>query len=277
MASSGEDKTFWEHIDDLRKVLFRSAGVLVVLMMVVFCFKSFLFDTLLLAPLSSDFILYRGFNAMLEFFGLSPLADFRINMINVEMTAQFFMHIRISFYIALVVAMPVVVYFLWTFIRPALYDNERRAVQKSFGFAALLFYVGVAVGYLLVFPLTIRFLGTYQVSESVPNQISLSSYFGMMISLVLIMGIVFEMPILAALLSRFGIISKQWLKKYRRHAVVVLVAVAAVITPSGDPVTLFFVSVPLYALYELSIAVARPADEDDEDDEVVTVETEAVE
>lgn len=269
MADSGEDKTFWEHIDDLRKVLFRAAIVLFVLMIGIFFLKGFIFDNLLLAPLSSDFILYKGFSKLLTMMGLSPLEDFEIKMINVEMAAQFFTHIRVSFYVALVVAMPIIFYEVWTFVRPALYDNEKRAIQKSFGFAAFQFYLGVAVGYLLVFPLTIRFLGTYQVSELVPNQISLNSYISMLIGLVLVMGIVFEMPILAALLSRFGIINKQWLKKYRKHAVVILVTLAAVITPSGDPITLFFVSVPLYALYEVSIAVARPAaeDEDDNDDD----------
>lgn len=267
MAADSEDKTFWEHIDDLRKVFFRSAIVLFVLMIAIFFLKGFIFDTLLLAPLSSDFILYRGLDKLLALMGLNPLADFEIKMINVEMAAQFFTHIRVSFYVALVVAMPVVFYELWTFIRPALYENEKRAIQKSFGFAALQFYLGVVVGYLLVFPLTIRFLGTYQVSELVPNQISLNSYISMLIGLVLVMGIVFEMPILAALLSRFGIINKQWLKKYRKHAVVILVTLAAVITPSGDPITLFFVSVPLYALYEVSIAVAKPADKETDEPE----------
>ena len=260
---SDGDMTFWDHIDELRKVLVRSAAVLFVLMIVAFFFKGFIFDTVLLAPLSSDFILYRGLDAFLSLLHLPPLEKFSIELINIEMTAQFFIHIRISFYVALVLAMPYIFYQIWTFVRPALYDNERKAIRGSFGFAGLLFYTGVVVGYLLVFPLTIRFLGTYQVSSSVPNQISLNSYIGMLTSLVLVMGIVFEMPILAAILSRFGIISKQLMKKYRRHAIVILVVLAAVITPSGDPVTLFFVSVPLYLLYELSIRVARSKKEEE--------------
>lgn len=254
---AGGDMTFWDHIDELRKVLVRSAVVLFVLMVVAFFFKGFIFDTVVLAPLSSEFILYRGMNAILALLGLPSLAKFNIDLINIEMTAQFFIHVRISFYVALVLTMPYLFYELWTFVRPALYDSEKRVIKGSFGFAGLLFYTGVVVGYLLVFPLTIRFLGTYQVSETVPNQISLNSYIGMLTSLVLVMGIVFEMPILAAILSRFGIISKELMKKYRRHAIVILVIVAAVITPSGDPITLFFVSVPLYLLYELSICVAR--------------------
>lgn len=260
---AGGDMTFWDHIDELRKVLVRSAVVLFVLMIVAFFFKSFIFDTILLAPLSSDFILYKGLDAFLSLLHLPPLEEFNIDLINIEMTAQFFIHVRISFYVALIVSMPYIFYQLWTFIRPALYDNEKRVIKGSFGFAGILFYTGVVVGYLLVFPLTIRFLGTYQVSETVPNQISLNSYIGMLTSLVLVMGIVFEMPILADILSRFGIISKELMKKYRRHAIVILVVLAAVITPSGDPVTLFFVSVPLYLLYELSICVARSKKDDE--------------
>lgn len=271
--------TFWDHIDELRKVLVRSAVVLFVLMIVAFFFKSFIFDTVLLAPLSSDFILYKGLDAFLGLLHLPPLEKFNIDLINIEMTAQFFIHIRISFYVALILAMPYIFYELWTFVRPALYENEKKVIKGSFGFAGLLFYTGVAVGYLLVFPLTIRFLGTYQVSSDVPNQISLNSYIGMLTSLVLVMGIVFEMPILAAILSRFGIISRELMKKYRKHAVVILVTLAAIITPSGDPVTLFFVSVPLYLLYELSIAVARSRKDGDanEDDpqEAEIVEEEA--
>lgn len=249
--------TFWEHLDELRVVLIRAAVVMFVLMVVIFCFKSFVFDKVLLAPLSSDFVLYRAFDSLLAAMHLSPTTPFAIQLINVEMTAQFFLHVRASFALALVFGMPYLFYELWTFVRPALYADERKAVRKSFGFAALQFYVGVAVGYLLVFPLTIRFLGTYQVSAYVPNQITISSYLGMLIAMSLVMGIVFEMPVLSALLSHFGIIDKQWLMKYRRHAVVLLVLFAAVITPSGDPVTLAFVSVPLYLLYELSILVTK--------------------
>jgi Twin arginine targeting (Tat) protein translocase TatC len=250
------DMTFWEHLDELRKVLFRSVLVVMALMVVAFCCKKILFDTIL-APLSSNFITYRWFDSLLVALGFSTLPEFSIEMINVDITAQFFTHFRVAFLVALVFSVPFIAYEFWTFIRPALYDNEKKAIQKSFGFAAVQFYLGVVVGYLLVLPLTVRFLGTYQVSPDVPNQINLRSYIGMFISLILIMGLVFEMPVLAALLSRFGIINKQLLKKYRKHAAVILLVLAAIITPSGDAITLFFVAVPLYCLYEVSIMVTK--------------------
>ena len=135
----------------------------------------------------------------------------------------------------------------------------------------MLFYLGLACGYFLVLPLTVKFLGTYQVSPDIPNEISLTSYIGMFLGLILVMGIVFEMPILAALLSRIGLISKETLKKYRRHAIVILVILAAIITPSGDAFTMMIVAIPLYCLYEVSIMVARSEKyqnkESDDDDE----------
>lgn len=264
MASG--DMTFWEHLDELRKVLFRSALVVMVFMVGAFFCKDLLFDDVILAPLTSDFALFRWFNSLLGLAGLDGIEPFNIELINIEMASQFFIHLRISFFSALIVAMPFVFYQLWTFIRPALYAKEKSVVRRSFGFASILFYVGVLVGYFLVLPLTVRFLGTYQVSLSVPNQISLKSYIGMFVSMSMIMGIVFEMPALAAVLSRFGLITKQFLKKYRKHAVAILLLVAAIITPSGDAVTLFFVAVPLYCLYEVSILVCKKGVDDEEED-----------
>jgi sec-independent protein translocase protein TatC len=145
-------------------------------------------------------------------------------------------------------------------VSPALYDNEKRAAKVAFAFAGVLFLMGVLVGYYLIFPLTLRFLGTYQVSMEVANQISLQSYISMFTWLILIMGVVFEMPSLAVILSRIGILTKSFLKKYRRHAFVVMLVLAAFITPSGDPFTLMAVGLPLYGLYELSILVCRDID-----------------
>ncbi|HOG41078.1 MAG TPA: twin-arginine translocase subunit TatC [Bacteroidales bacterium] len=249
--------SFWEHLDELRKVLFRSVAVLVVLMIVAFFFKETIFGNIIFAPLTSDFCLYRWLDALLVLMGSEPIGEFSIELINIEMAAQFFTHVRISLYVALIVAMPFIFYQIWTFVRPALYENEKRVIRRAFGFAGILFYIGIAVGYLLVFPLTVRFLGTYQVSADVPNHISLNSYIGMFVSLILIMGIVFEMPALAAVLSKLGIITKEFLKKYRKHALVILLILAALITPSGDAVTMLFVAIPLYFLYEVSILVCR--------------------
>ena len=236
--------TFWEHLDELRKVLFRSAILIVVLMAVIFTAKDFVFDKIVFAPISSDFPLYRFVDMVLNAMGLPALEPFKLELINIELSAQFFIHISTTFYFALVIATPFILYQLWLFIKPALYENEERVVMGAFSFAAIL---GTVLGQVKV-PLTLRFLGTYQVSGDVANQISLQSYISMFTWMILIMGVVFELPSLAAILSRLGLLTRSFLKKYRRHAFVL---------PSGDPFTLMAVGLPLYALYELSIFVCR--------------------
>jgi len=252
--------TFWDHLDELKKILFRSLIVLIILFVAIFLNKSFVFDTLMFAPTNSDFILYGWLSSLMTLVGLNALAPFSIDLINIELATQFFTHINVSFTLAFIVGTPFILYQIWLFVKPALYDNEKSATKKAFGFAAILFFIGVAVGYLFVFPLTFRFLGTYQVSELVANQISLKSYISMFTRLLLIMGLVFEMPALAAILSRLGIISKTMLKKYRKYAFVILLILAAVITPSGDAFTMMIVALPLYLLYEFSIAICRDID-----------------
>ena len=254
------EMTFWEHLDELRKVLFRSAIVIVALMAVIFMAKDFVFDTVVFGPINSDFILYRLIDKALLLLGLPTLPQFQLSLINIDLSAQFFIHISTTFYLSLVLATPFIIYQLWCFVKPALYDNEKRAAKAAFAFSGVLFLLGVLVGYYLIFPLTLRFLGTYQVSYEVANQISLQSYISMFTWLILIMGVVFEMPSLAVILSKIGILTKSFLKKYRRHAFVIMLVLAAFITPSGDPFTLMAVGLPLYGLYELSILVCRDID-----------------
>ena len=252
--------TFWEHLDELRKVLFRSAIVIVALMAGIFMAKDFVFNTVVFAPINSDFVLYKFIDKVLLMMGAPALPEFKLSLINIDLSAQFFIHISTTFYFALVLAVPFIVYQLWKFVSPALYENEKRAAKAAFAFAGVLFLLGVLVGYYLIFPLTLRFLGTYQVSYEVANQISLQSYISMFTWLILIMGVVFEMPSLAVILSKIGILTKSFLKKYRRHAFVIMLVLAAFITPSGDPFTLMAVGLPLYGLYELSILVCRDID-----------------
>ena len=253
--------TFWEHLDELRKVLFRSAVVIVAFMAVIFMAKDFVFNTVVFAPIDSDFVLYRCIDKFLAMMGMPQLPPFDLDLINIDLSAQFFIHISTTFYLSLVLAVPFIIYQLWRFVAPALYENEKRAAKAAFAFSGVLFLLGVMVGYFLIFPLTLRFLGTYQVSYEVANQISLQSYISMFTWLILIMGVVFEMPSLAVILSKIGILTKSFLKKYRRHAFVVMLVLAAFITPSGDPFTLMAVGLPLYGLYELSILVCRDIDQ----------------
>ena len=242
--------TFWDHLDELRKVLFRSVIAIFIIAVPVFLCKEILFGDIIFAPTKDGFILYKWLK------GTFP-GDFNLELINIDLSAQFFIHISVSLTIAFILAVPYILYQFWSFIKPGLYTNEQKATKKAFLFGAFLFLIGVIVGYLFVFPLTLRFLGTYQVSESVPNHISLQSYISMFTRLILIMGIVFEMPALALILSKIGIINKSMLKKYRKHAFTILLIAAAVITPSGDAFTLMVVAAPLYLLYEFSILICR--------------------
>jgi len=244
--------TFWDHLDELRKALFRSVILFLALMVVIFLNKTLVFEKIIFAPADSDFILFRLLKNFSE--------PFKLDLINIELSSQFFTHISVSATLALIFAVPFILHQLWTFVKPGLYEKERRAINLSFAFAAVLFFLGVLVGYFFVFPLTVRFLGTYQVSELVENQISLKSYISMFTRLILIMGLVFEMPALVLILSRIKILSKRVMKRYRKHAFVALVIIAAIITPSGDAFTLFVVSAPLYLLYEFSVLICRDFD-----------------
>lgn len=237
--------TFWDHLEDLRKSIFRMMAVLAGSAVILFFFKNFLFDDVILAPAGSDFILYR-------LVGM----DFSLSLVNLDVAAQFMIHMKVTFVCALILVFPYLIYEIWRFIAPALYENEKRAVKGAFAFASVLFYVGIAVGYFIIFPLMLNFFADYQVSPEVPNTFSLSSYISLFTSTVLVFGIVFEFPTVIAVLSRLGVISRDTLKRFRRHAICAVVILAAVITPTGDPFSLFVVSVPLYLLYEFSILIS---------------------
>ena len=237
--------TFWDHLEDLRKSIFRMMAVLAGSAVILFFFKNFLFDDVILAPAGSDFILYR-------LVGM----DFSLSLVNLDVAAQFMIHMKVTFVCALILVFPYLIYEIWRFIAPALYENEKRAVKGAFAFASVLFYVGIAVGYFIIFSLMLNFFADYQVSPDVPNTFSLSSYISLFTSTVLVFGIVFEFPTVIAVLSRLGVISRDTLKRFRRHAVCAVVILAAVITPTGDPFSLFVVSVPLYLLYEFSILIS---------------------
>ena len=253
------DKSFWGHLDDLRKVLFKMAGVLAVFMAGFFYFMPWLFDNVIMAPCHGDFALYRLFADItgsipgLEAFSTS---DFNVEIINYNLTAQFFTHIKLSLWLAVVFAFPVLLYLLWTFVRPALYEKEVRGARIAFALGTVMFYLGVAVGYFLVFPITMRFLFTYQLSSTIHNQLSLDSYMDNFLMLNLVMGLVFELPLLAWTLSAIGILRRKFFSRYR-HAVVVLLVLAAVITPTGDPFTLMIVFLPLYLLFEVSALIVK--------------------
>ena len=249
------EMSLWDHIDALRKVLVRMIVVLAVLTVVLFTLMPTIFDRVILAPCKGDFVLYRLFEHITSSSSWLPTfttEGFEVNLINIKLASQFFIHMSSSLWLAVVLSFPVLLYLLWTFIAPALYPRERRGVKTTFLIGCLMFYIGVAVGYFIVFPVTLRFLADYHVSQMVPNQISLDSYMDTFLMLIFVMGVIFELPLMAWLLGMLGVLNRGFFKTYRRHAIVVLLILAAIITPTGDPFTLMVVFLPIYLLYELS-------------------------
>ncbi len=248
--------SFWDHLEVLRWAVFRSACVLMVIMIGTFIAMPYIFDRFILAPTNNDFFTYRWLNAIGRgIVKLSP--DFDVQIININVASQFMTHISTSISLAAVIAFPYFIWEIWRFIEPALFEDEVKHLKPAFLGGTLMFYVGCAIGYMLVFPFTFRFLVEYNLSPNITNQINLQSYIDNFTMLILVMGIVFEMPLLAWLLSLFGILKKSFLREYKKHAIVILLISAAIITPSGDPFTLMLVFIPLYVLYELSILVVR--------------------
>lgn len=250
--------SFWDHLDALRGTLLRSAGVVLVIAMVLFIVKDYFFDIVVLAPTQPDFFVYK-------LFGMSP----KISLVNYDLTAQFMVHLETSLLGALVFGAPYICFELWKFIAPALYEKEKKAVRKAFLFAGCLFYVGLAVGYCILLPFIVDFFQGYTVSSLVTNTISLSSYISTFFSTVFSMGLAFEFPSVIMVLSNLGLLHKSTLKKYRKHALVVLMIIAAAITPA-DLMSMIVVTIPLYLLYEFSILICRkdePEDDYDEDED----------
>lgn len=248
--------SFWDHLEVLRWALFRSACVLMVILIGTFIAMPYIFDRFVLAPTSNEFFVYRWLNAIGGgVVKLSP--DFDVQIININVASQFMTHISTSISMAAVIAFPYFIWEIWKFIEPALFEEEIKHLRPAFMGGTFMFYLGCAIGYLFVFPFTFRFLVEYNLSPNITNQINLQSYIDNFTLLILVMGVVFEMPLLAWLLSLLGILKKSFLREYKRHAIVVLLITAAIITPSGDPFSLMLVFIPLYVLYELSILVVR--------------------
>jgi len=246
LEGQGEALTFWDHLDVLRSSLIRMGVAVVAFAVAAFCLKDLLFSVVL-APRSSDFVTYQ----------LLGVDAFHINLMNTGLTEQFMIHMRTAIYAGLLLASPYILYELFRFVSPGLYQNERRYAFWIVGAAYVMFLMGTLVNYFVVFPLTVRFLGTYQVSPDVANMLTLQSYIDTLLGMSLVMGVVFELPVVCGLLGRLGLITHRMMSAYRRHAVVAILIVAAIITPTTDVFTLFVVALPIYLLYELSIQIVR--------------------
>ena len=246
MSEAAESKSFWDHLEDLRGSLIRIVVAALVFSTLAFCFKDLLFK-IVLAPKDSSFFMYRLFGG----------GDFSIQLMNIGLTEQFMIHLKTACAFGILMASPYIIYVLFDFVRPALYERERKHSVSLVLAAYVMFLVGVAVNYLFVFPLTVRFLGTYQVSGEVRNMLTLQSYMDTLLMMSFVFGIIFEIPVISWLLARFGLLKAEWMTQYRRHAVVAILILAAIITPTGDAFTLIIVSLPIWLLYELSVIVVR--------------------
>ena len=248
MNSPSEYASFWDHLDELRSRIIRVLLIIVVSTVVAFLLKEPLFNVVL-APRSSEFVSYR----------LLGVSAFSIHLINTGLTEQFMVHMRTSLYMGVLLASPYMIYEMFRFVSPGLYDNERRYALWIVGSAYVMFILGTLLNYFLVFPLTVRFLGTYQVNADVTNMLTLQSYIDTLISMSFLMGVLFELPVVCWLLGRMGIINAQMMGAYRRHAIVAILVLAAIVTPTTDVFTLFVVALPIWILYELSVLIVKLA------------------
>jgi sec-independent protein translocase protein TatC len=264
--------TFWEHLDVLRWALARIVGLWFVLAIGFFIAMPYIFDPVIMGPCHDNFVFYGFLRKIGEVFNLTGdffTQRFDIKLQNINLAAPFFVHLTTSFVLSIVILVPYIFWEIWMFIRPALYPNEAAGVSKALLLGNVMFYIGMAVGYFMVYPLALRFLATYDLSDNIDTLISLNSYIDNFMMLTLAMGIAFELPLVTWLLSLFGLLTRSTLREYRRHAIVVIVIASAIITPTGDPFTLTAVALPLYALYELSIfMIKEQKDEDEEESEL---------
>lgn len=252
-----KEMSFWKHVDELRWVLMRVVIVLVVVSGVAFAYKDIVFDMIIMGPRDPNFITYRVLCSLGHALNLNGLCidSFELTIVNLTLTGQFMKHISISIYSGIILTSPYILWEFWRFIKPALKEKERKYTNYALLICVFLFLTGVLFSYFVIVPLTVNFLATYVLSETIKNTISLDSYISTVTTLTLIMGVVFELPVIMYMLARFGIITADFLKKKRKYAVVIVLIAAAFITPGSDAFSLVLVSLPLYVLFEISVFV----------------------
>mgnify|MGYP006279936875 FL=1 len=259
---------FLEHLEELRWHLIRSIIAIVVVAIVVFLAKDYIFSNVILAPKNPEFFTNRVLCNLADKIHVDNLCINRtpLQIINIKMTGQFAMHIMISLVLGVILAFPYIFWEFWSFLRPALYEKEIQYSRGAVFFSSLLFIMGVLFGYFVITPLSVHFLGSYQVSDQVSNTIHLKSYIGTIASVALAAGLIFELPILIYFLSKAGLVYPEFLKTYRRHAIIIIFILAAVITPP-DVFSLALVTLPLVLLYEVGIVISRRIEKQKEKEE----------
>ncbi len=252
-------KDFWGHLEVFRWLIIRCVVVIVAVAVLTFLYKDFVFDKIILAPCYRSFSTYNVMFELSNYLSIDSLSPdiHDIKIININLASQLFIHLSISFCIGLILAFPYLITELWIFVYPALYKKEIGSALKGIIYFSVLFFIGLLIGYFVIFPLTLNFLGSYQVSDAVKNQITLDSYISTFLTLIFVMGLVFEMPVVAYLFAKIGLLTSKFLSKYRKFAIVLIMIAAALITPSSDVFTMMLVAFPLFLLYELSRAVVK--------------------
>ena len=240
--------TFWDHLDVLRSCIIKIIVATLLLAIVCFSFKDLLFS-IVLAPTEPDFITYK-------LLGMHPQ---KIGLMNIGLTEQFMIHMKTALYAGILLASPYILYQIFCFVSPGLYENERKYAVRVVGGAYVMFILGTLLNYFVIFPMTVHFLGTYQVASDVANMLTLQSYMDTLLLMNLVMGVVFELPVVCWLVACLGLLNDRFMRTYRRHAIVVILIISAIITPTSDVFTLMVVALPIWALYEVSIIIVKRA------------------
>jgi sec-independent protein translocase protein TatC len=256
-SSNEGEMTFLQHLEELRWHIIRSVVAVAVGAVFAFILKNFIFNHIILAPKNPDFITNRLLCRLSDLVNVPVLCINQnpLDLISIKMSGQFTTHINISLIAGVIIAFPYIFWEFWSFFRPALYEKERKYARGAVTAASLLFLTGILFGYFIISPLSINFLANYRVSDLVANKINITSYIGTVTSVALSAGITFELPIVVFFLARIGVITPAFMRKYRKHAIVVVLIIAAIITPP-DVFSQTLVSIPLILLYELSIFIA---------------------
>lgn len=252
------EMSFLEHLEELRWHLIRSVLAIVIMAVVAFILKDFIFNTIIFKPKTPDFWTNRMFAQLGDFLGSEAIKinSQDLELISIKMAGQFLTHIWTALVAGFIIASPLVFFEFWRFIRPALYDTEKKHASGAVFFTTVLFLIGILFGYYLIVPLSIHFLGSYSLSPEVTNQININSYISTVVSISLASGVVFLLPIFVYFLSKVGLLTPGFMKTYRRHSYVVMLLLSAIITPP-DVFSQIMVCIPLVFLYEIGIIISR--------------------
>jgi sec-independent protein translocase protein TatC len=255
LPSAEKEMGFLDHLEELRWHIIRSVGAIFVTGILLFLFPNFVFDTVIFGPKNPDFFSYQIINSVLEMIGATPFEPVDFNLQITELGEEFLIHIKVSFILGFIVSFPYVFWEIWRFVRPGLYDKEQKAVRGIVFICSFLFFLGVLFGYFVIAPFAINFLAGYSVADVVQTQPRLSSFVNYMVMFTAPAGMVFELPIVVFFFSKLGLVTPKLMKDYRRHSIIIILMLSALITPP-DVVTQFLIGIPLFILYEISISIS---------------------